>query len=437
MTDATTGAAAQAKKKRFGFKKAAWQTAPKAETQEDMFSHSSEFKDIIAEETKRKIEEKRKVEEAKQRKADDVRQRKRRKVSAEPDEKVHASRSGNSDQDDRMASKGRSKTPMSPTRSGSTSDILATRYDSLTKSSSTSFGAGKQSQVIDLVDTDEDEDLPYKASPSPMPPIPIRSRRASSEEVEEVDDSMIAELKAKARARAAAKIASQEPTPAVVPSTQKPKPTAMVQLFIVSEIPNTKPLIIKVKTDMSLERPKNAWCEKQGFSPEQTRDIFMTWKNRRIWDTTTIQRLGVQVDDHGYAIVEGDPTIYDETNLPKIHVEAWTEEVFEQRKKEAALEAARAAESEPAIDEPEPEPEAESQAKQIRLILKAKGKDDFKIKVHGTTEIGHLADAYKKNMGVPSEQPITLMFDGDRLKPMDTIEDADIDDMDAIEVHFK
>jgi hypothetical protein len=29
------------------------------------------------------------------------------------------------------------------------------------------------------------------------------------------------------------------------------------------------------------------------------------------------------------------------------------------------------------------------------------------------------------------------MWDGDRLKPMDTIEDLDIEDMDSIEVHFK
>ena len=34
-------------------------------------------------------------------------------------------------------------------------------------------------------------------------------------------------------------------------------------------------------------------------------------------------------------------------------------------------------------------------------------------------------------------QPITLMFDGERLKPFDTVADADMADMDAIEVHFR
>jgi hypothetical protein len=40
-------------------------------------------------------------------------------------------------------------------------------------------------------------------------------------------------------------------------------------------------------------------------------------------------------------------------------------------------------------------------------------------------------------MKISQAQPITLMFDGDRLKPIDTVADADIDDMDVIEVHFK
>lgn len=96
----------QPKKKRFGFKKAAWQTAPTTGAQEDMFSHSREYKDIIAEETKRKNEEKRKAEEEKQRKAEELRQRKikeerqtaedgeqrrkRRRISTEPEEDVPA-----------------------------------------------------------------------------------------------------------------------------------------------------------------------------------------------------------------------------------------------------------------------------------------------------------------------------------------------------------
>jgi hypothetical protein len=96
MTDSKNGAAAPPKKRTFGFKKAAWQTAPQNDGQ-DMFSHSSEFQEVVAEETKRQHErkeaeeaQKRKMEEAQKREAKEARERKRRKVSIEQDEGVPA-----------------------------------------------------------------------------------------------------------------------------------------------------------------------------------------------------------------------------------------------------------------------------------------------------------------------------------------------------------
>lgn len=235
--------------------------------------------------------------------------------------------------------------------------------------------------MIDLGDTDDEDQLLHKASHSQINPIPIHYKCASSEEPEEVDDPAIAALKAKARAKAAAEAGKGEPVQTIA-STQKPD-TAIVQLFITSEIPNTNPLIVKVRTDTTLEKPKAAWCTKQGLSPQL---VFMTWNRRRIYDSTMIQRLGVQVDEHGLVRLEGDPNIYDESYQPKIHVEAWTEEDFQRRKKEDALEAAakkQASQHLPTIQEPGPTSEAAppTDSQTIRLFLKAKGKDEFKIKV--------------------------------------------------------
>jgi hypothetical protein len=50
---------------------------------------------------------------------------------------------------------------------------------------------------------------------------------------------------------------------------------------------------------------------------------------------------------------------------------------------------------------------------------------------------GHIAEAYKQRRGIEQSQPITLMFDGDRLLPMDTIADSEVEDMDSIDVLFK
>lgn len=92
-------AAAPPKKHSF-FKKAAWQVAEKTEGEgtKDLFSHSSEFKDIVAEQQARlqkekqeREEEERNKREAKRKKQKDEHERKRRKVSNELDEPTRLS----------------------------------------------------------------------------------------------------------------------------------------------------------------------------------------------------------------------------------------------------------------------------------------------------------------------------------------------------------
>lgn len=237
-------------------------------------------------------------------------------------------------------------------------------------------------------DLDDDDGILHAASPS-LRPIAIHSRadsrRDSSDEIEEVEDPHIAAIKAEARAKAAAKAAEKEPTLSAEPPPE-PDPVAIVQLLINSEIPGTKPLLVKVKTDTTLGRPREAWCGKQGFTAEETSKVFLTWKNRKMYDYTKVLRLGMKIEN-GYVSVLDDPTIYDEENLPKIYVEAWTPELWKKRQAELALEAAAAKravieveESEP---EPGPEPEAEAKVTQLRLFLKAKGREDFRIRVRG------------------------------------------------------
>jgi hypothetical protein len=98
MTDATEGAAAPPPKKRSFFKKAAWQTEAKADPgkEEDMFSHSNEFRDIVNEEKQRKKREKLLAEDKRKPKPKEH-DRKRRKVSPHnEDSKEPKSGSGSS-----------------------------------------------------------------------------------------------------------------------------------------------------------------------------------------------------------------------------------------------------------------------------------------------------------------------------------------------------
>ncbi|KAF2003465.1 hypothetical protein P154DRAFT_520076 [Amniculicola lignicola CBS 123094] len=424
-------------KKRSFFKKAAWQKVKgEGEKEKDIFSHSSEFKDVIAEEARRiqkekeqelarKEKERLRKEERRKAKEEEEQESKRRKVSEEAYAGVSSGGSGNS-----RRGKTRSQTPLSPLPAKPLPDSLSSRYESLTKSSSSTGGPQTgTNHIIDLGDSDSE--------PEDIKPLEVRSKqtRDVSEELEEIQDPYFAELAAKAHERRSSNganpISNGTPTPAI--------PEAVVTLLISSDLPNTKPLIVKIKTTASLGRPRIAWCQKQGFTESETGDIFLTWKNRKLTEFTTIARLGVKVSPEGIITIEGESDFgIDDDEPPKIHLEAWTEELFKQKKAAdaAAAEAKRKAFEPPKPVIEEPVQEAPAEAK-MAVILRAKGKPEFKIYVKSATTFEHLASAYKQRHNLPKDQPITLMFDGDRLPPMDTVGDMDIQHMDAIEVHFK
>jgi hypothetical protein len=92
MTETTHDAPAP--KKRSLFKRAAWQDSPK--TDEDIFSHSKDFKYIVAEQTKLEVERKKKAEEERKQKLASHSDRKRRKVSSDHDEGVRPGSSSGS-----------------------------------------------------------------------------------------------------------------------------------------------------------------------------------------------------------------------------------------------------------------------------------------------------------------------------------------------------
>lgn len=277
--------------------------------------------------------------------------------------------------------------------------------------------------------------LEYASTPAShiqntVPMSGLSTANQSDGEVEEYLDPSLAMLKAKARARAAERARAKE----------NGEKAAVAQLFISPEIPDSRPLLVKVRIDSTIGKARQAWCEMQRFDDEMVRNVFFTWKGTRIYDSTRIESLGIKKDAHGNLFVDGDTNLYDDTNVPKVAVEAWTEKLFQQRRKEDAAEAEarkKAAEASPEVEEKEPTPPPVVKVNKVRLILKAKGREDFKLGVNPDTTFAHIASAYKTRLNIDKQQPITLMFDGERLVPLDIIADSEVEDMDCIEVLFK
>lgn len=272
-------------------------------------------------------------------------------------------------------------------------DSLASRYESLSKNAAVS-----NNHIIDLggsSDVDDADDAAYEPTPfsndTPLdypswgaeskhdiamrPPRHIAIPDDDDDEPEEVLDPALAKLAAQARQRAAASARAAAGT----------GKAPIVQLFISPEIPNAKPLMVKARIDSTLEKTRLAWCGKQGYDPIFTKDVFFTWRGQRMYDSTTIKRLGIQVDAHGNISLEGDTNIYDEVDIPKVHVEAWTPALYQEHKRQEAVASAakrKAAEPEPEPEPRDPTPEPAPKVKKFRLIMKAKGKEELKLQVH-------------------------------------------------------
>lgn len=235
---------------------------------------------------------------------------------------------------------------------------------------------------------------------------PISAPTKDDDHVEEVLDPTLAALAARARERAAARARNNAASPVDGETAKAP----VAQLFISPEIPDAKPLMVKVRIDSTLERTRLAWCNKQGYTPEMIKGVFFTWRDTRIYDSTTVQRLGIQVGKNGVLSVEGDSNIYDDVNHPKIYVQAWTDALFQQHKRDKTAEAAarkKAAEPAPVVEERTPTPEPVPEVKKIRLFMKARGKEDYRLSVNPVSR--HQAALCHEELQALRKAILTLM----------------------------
>ena len=154
-------------------------------------------------------------------------------------------------------------------------------------------------------------------------------------------------------------------------SPQKVRDDPVVQYFITSKIPNTKPLITSRRFSQRLKEARLHWCYEHGFSEEFQRKIVLTFKKNRVWDSTSCKGLGFEVSN-GRVIRLRDS---EGPGLERIHLEAMTEEDFTQieRDKHRRIETEE--------DSVRPELAQEVKEEGLRLVLRAKGLAELKLRV--------------------------------------------------------
>lgn len=108
--------------------------------------------------------------------------------------------------------------------------------------------------------------------------------------------------------------------------------------------------------------------------PDFAETVFLVWRGKRCFNVTSCKSLGITVDSNGNIRTNRDSL---EDLNGQIHLEAMTEEIFEAYRKAKRHEVASEEEKqagEATVIEEEKVPE-------VRIILKAKGFADFKLKV--------------------------------------------------------
>ncbi|KAL4923038.1 ubiquitin-2 like Rad60 SUMO-like-domain-containing protein [Aspergillus undulatus] len=206
----------------------------------------------------------------------------------------------------------------------------------------------------------------------------------------------------------------------------------VVQIFITSEMADTKPLIIHRKMSQPLKDVRLAWCERQNLPKEVASTVFLTWKGKRLFDVTTCRSLNIEA----HSAFTRELSLFDDcigdTDGHRVHMEAVTEEMFAAGYQSSPKMADSDSNSPTLAKSQAVEPQA-----QHEITLKCPGLDDFKIRVSPTTRVFQVLDALRKSRRISSELDVYLAFDGDRLDPHSCLADHEIDDGDMVEVIIK
>jgi hypothetical protein len=224
-----------------------------------------------------------------------------------------------------------------------------------------------------------------------------------------------------------------QPSPTPAPPPPPPVEDQRVHILITSEIPNTKPLIVQRKISQALKDARLAWCERQGFTEQETSTIQLFWNGVRVFDVSTCRRFDIKSDKKKFLDIEDDPDA-EQTEL-KIHMEAVsTDPLMMNRRGPSSPDIGGAS---PAPPNPNDEPGNEPINEPMKLLLKSPGLSDFKIKARPKTLVSKVIAAFRDKQNIPVEKTVHLVFDGDILEPDSSLGENDIADLDMLEVLIK
>ncbi|KAG8525437.1 uncharacterized protein KY384_009081 [Bacidia gigantensis] len=260
------------------------------------------------------------------------------------------------------------------------------QYESELAQGSHTTQAKSRSLKADIIDLEDDSEGETPTSPVTRDVIAVKVAEPLPDELDMIRDEEFPELARKAREKARRKrleedLVGKEWSPA---AEAKPAPSSMpqtaivasthdptLQILITSSIEDTTPLIVSRRLSQRFKEVKLAWVERQKLSNDVIGSLFLTWRGKRLFDVTNCKSLGIKVDAEGRVFAKGD-VLGDEEG--RLHMVAMTPKLFEAYKRAKESHVTQQEQERDVAPAAEPSVEA-----QIRIILKAKGFNDFKL----------------------------------------------------------
>lgn len=393
-TKATIGSVPQ---KRSLFNKPSWSRPQALSTDTDLFHRSNQtYADVAAgAERTRKKKLARKERERASECLNGERAGKRRRMSEdENDEEDDSSSDDSSGHSSRKESETkpsqpedrRNPPPSSPQKPIKSPKTLLKRYEARVTAGRLGQEEKQQPKFSEIIDLEDEEDPSVENRQEPTRKFAFVQPAAFPKEDDQLEsDEEFPELARQAREKARRKRLEEDVISTIanpqegqmswhqhMPPTSQPDPT--LQILITSSIDNTIPLIFSRKLSQRLKDVRLAWAKRQNFATEFTDTVFLTWRGKRVFDVTTCRSLGITVDAVGDVSIKG--SLWKEEG-GKIHMEAMTANILEDHKNARHDEAT----GQEGVTVNKEVVAVEDDGTQVRIVLKAKGLNDFKLKV--------------------------------------------------------
>ncbi|KAF3929079.1 hypothetical protein ABW20_dc0105830 [Dactylellina cionopaga] len=247
-------------------------------------------------------------------------------------------------------------------------------------------------------------------------------------------------------------ISSQTPLPnsqraASIDPTEAFK-DVIIQVLIISDIENTKPLVFNRKFSQTLGKVRDTWGHMHHFTEEQMDNLVLVWQNEtRVFDSTVPRSLGIRFDREGKMYVgegknrrnsfgkrEREERAAIQNGISpgecKIYFHAMWDQDFKDMLKRREEERAKE-DGEWDLSEKDEDEEIVTgvtlNVKPILITLRGKHFKEMKLKVKPNMKVSEVIQMIKGERKLDDDTEVGLHFDGDELEEDMTLEDAEIE----------